>query len=101
VIGEARDRLATARPKREDGDLVVDELRAGADLVMLLCQDGEARLQVDGSLAAVSPASRQHLAGQLKPMLDRHRALWLARNRPGGLRDSVSWLERLLARYQS
>jgi hexosaminidase len=101
AIGEGRDGLAAARSRRHDGALIVDELRAGADLVMLLCRDGEARLEGDGSLAGVPAASRHDLADQLEPMLDRHRALWLARNRPGGLPDSVSWLERLVARYRS
>ncbi|HSS09820.1 MAG TPA: family 20 glycosylhydrolase [Acidimicrobiales bacterium] len=99
-IGEARDALGRARPGRDDGALIVDELRAGADLVMLMCRDGQARLKGDGSLAALPAATRHQLAAQLEPVLDRHRALWSARNRPGGLADSLSWLERLLARYR-
>jgi hypothetical protein len=101
VIGEAADALAAARAGRGDGDLIVEELRAGAELMVLLCLDGQARLRTDGSLSGVPPATRRELAARLEPVLDRHRALWLARNRPGGLPDSVGWLERLLARYRS
>jgi hypothetical protein len=101
VIGQDLDALPAARSNRADGALVVEELRAGADLAMLLCQDSQARLRADGTLAGVPPATRRQLAARLEPMLDRHRALWMARNRPGGLPDSVSWLERLLSRYRS
>jgi hypothetical protein len=101
VIAEAADALGPARARRDDGALIVEELRASADLLVLLCLDGQARLRADGSLSGVPPATRRELAGRLEPMLDRHRALWLARNRPGGLSDSVGWLERLLTRYRS
>ena len=101
AIGDAVDALSLARPDRDDGALVVEELRAGADLVTLLCRDSQARLEADGSLAEVPRATRRDLATRLEPMLEQHRALWLARNRPGGLADSVAWLARLLARYQS
>jgi hypothetical protein len=101
VIAEAADALGPARAGRDDGALIVEELRASADLLVLLCLDGQARLRADGSLSGVPPATRRELAGRLEPMLDRHRALWLARNRPGGLSDSVGWLERLLTRYRS
>jgi hypothetical protein len=101
VIGQDLDALPAARSNRADGALVVEELRAGADLAMLLCQDSQARLRADGTLAGVPPATRRQLAARLEPMLDRHRALWMARNRPGGLPESVSWLERLLSRYRS
>jgi hypothetical protein len=67
---------------------------------MLLCRDGQARLAVDGSIASVPAGRRRQLAAELEPMVDRHRQLWLARNRPGGLPDSVGQLERLLVRYR-
>jgi hexosaminidase len=102
AIANAAGSLRRARPQRADGALVIDELRAAADLVMLLCRDGQARLEAggDGTLAAVPVGRRKQLAAELEPLLERHRELWLARNRPGGLADSVGWLERLLARYR-
>jgi hexosaminidase len=101
VIGEAVGALNAARAGRADAALVVEELRAGAELAMLLCVDSQARLRADGSLPGLPPATRRELAARLEPMLERHRALWMARNRPGGLPDSVGWLERLLTRYRS
>ena len=32
-------------------------------------------------------------------MIDRYRTLWLERNRPGGLEDSVAWLSNMGAAY--
>ena len=93
--------LDRSRPKREDGELVLDEVRAGAGLVRLLCRDGRARLDGDGRLAAVPEKERAELAATLEPMIDEYRRLWLARNRPGGLSDSASWLERLLRAYRT
>jgi hexosaminidase len=100
-IGAAAGRLTAARPGRPDGGLIIDELVAAADLLMLLCRDGQARLAGDGTLASVPAARRRQLAAELEPMLDRHRDLWLARNRPGGLPESLGYLERLLGRYRS
>ena len=31
--------------------------------------------------------------------MDRYRELWLSRNRPGGLDDSLGWFENLRAAY--
>ena len=90
-----------ARARRADGDVVQAELRAGAGLVRLLCRDARARLGGDGKLTSVPEHQRAELAETLEPMVDEHRRLWLARNRPGGLNDSVGWLERLLAAYRT
>jgi hypothetical protein len=99
-IADAAASLTRARSRRPDGDLIVEELRTSADLVMLLCRDGQARLEGDGTLSSAPPGRRKELAAELEPMLERHRAMWLARNRPGGLTDSLGWLERLLAHYR-
>src|SRR5205085_2545072 len=85
--------LDRARPRRADGALVLDELRNAAALVSLLCRDGRARLETDGWLASVPQRRREGFAAELAPLIDTHRNLWLARNRPGGLDDSCAWLE--------
>jgi hexosaminidase len=93
--------VARARPRREDGALVVEELTSAAALVALLCRDARARLENDGWLASVPDPTRQRLAAELEPMIDVHRRLWLARNRPGGLEDSVAWLSHLRDCYRT
>ena len=101
VLDDCRRRLATARPARSDGALVVDELGTAIDLVGVLCRDLRARLEGDGWLGSVPETVRARLASELAPLVDRHRALWLARNRPGGLADSQAWLEHLGRCYRT
>jgi len=100
TIGESLDALARAKPSRADGSLVLDELRAAAALVQLLCRDGRARLAGDGTLASIPEPTRRELSHDLGTIIDEHRELWLARNRPGGLDDSVAWLTHLRDCYE-
>jgi hexosaminidase len=99
--GDALDGLGRARIARSDGSLVLDELRNAAALVSLLCHDGRARLAGDGTLASVPASTRRELAAEMVHVIDAHRELWLARNRPGGLNDSVSWLAHLRECYDT
>ena len=101
VLADCRRRLAVARPDRTDGALVVDELGAAIDLVGVLCRDLRARLEGDGWLGSVPETVRARLAADLAPLVDRHRTLWLARNRPGGLPESAAWLEHLERCYRT
>ncbi|MCU1448117.1 MAG: glycoside hydrolase, family 20, partial [Acidimicrobiales bacterium] len=89
-LTDAVARLARARSRRADGGLVVEELSAGAALVSLMCRDARARLEGDGWLASVPERRRRELAAELEPLIETHRRLWLARNRPGGLDDSAA-----------
>ena len=100
-LADAVDRLGRAKPGRADGALVLDELRAGAALVSLMCRDARLRLEGDGWLASIPEARRQALADELDGLIETHRRLWLARNRPGGLTDSVAWLEHLRDCYRT
>ena len=101
VLTDCRARLAAARAARADGALVVDELQTAIALVGVLCRDLRARLEGDGWLGSVPQGVRADLADELAPLIDRHRALWLARNRPGGLADSTAWLEHLERCYRT
>jgi hexosaminidase len=100
-IDAAVDRLHRARPSRPDGGLIVEELETSAALVRVLCHDLKARLEADGWLASVPERARRRLASELEPVVARHRDLWLARNRQGGLADSTAWLEHLHEVYLS
>ena len=73
----------------------------GAALVSLMCRDARLRLEGDGWLASIPEARRQALADELDGLIETHRRLWLARNRPGGLTDSVAWLEHLRDCYRT
>jgi hypothetical protein len=100
-MADAVGRLGRARPRRSDGALVVEELQAGAALVALMCRDARARLEADGWLASVPEGRRLELATDLEALIETHRSLWLARNRPGGLDDSLAWLEHLRECYRT
>ncbi len=101
VLEGAGARLARARPARDDGALVIDELGTAIALVRLLCRDAQARLAGDGTLGSIPPGTRARLAEELSAITEHHRELWLARNRPGGLDDSVAWLAQLEECYRT
>ena len=91
--------LGAARPAGADGPLVVEEFAWVRDVLGFACRLGSARSTLTDPDAVVAlPASdRGALAHALRELIERQRALWLARNRPGGLDDSLARLERLHA----
>lgn len=83
-VSEIVSPLADAHMDRPDADLVRHELQTAARLV---------NAGLDRGLEA-DPAQR---AADLRAALDDYREQWLARNRPGGLADSVGVMEKRLA----
>ena len=100
-LAQCRAAVDAAQPRRPDAALLGDELRFSIDLVELLVADARARLAADGTIGAVAPETRRAFATRLDALVERYRALWLARNRPGGLDDSLSWLANLRAAYET
>ena len=98
-LEESRRSAERSRSRRDDASALVDETVFSIDLVALLVRDARARLQADGTIGSVPEGVRGKLAGDLAGLIERYRSLWLARNRPGGLSDSLSWLENLRAAY--
>jgi hypothetical protein len=93
-------RIDGARMASDDAALVADELRLAAGLQRHATRLGRARLAVAGHrLEQVPAAERRALADDLGRLIGDYRRIWLARNRPGGLSDSVGRLEALSARY--
>lgn len=99
----ARARTATGRSRssRTDSADIVREIEWSIDLLELLAGDARARMAGDGRLESVPEPARHAMAVSLGDLIARYRGLWLARNRPGGLQDSVSWLDNLLSAYRS
>lgn len=97
AIDEALGGLANARSRRADGERIAAELRWAGDLLACAARLGRARLGAGerNALGELPGATRAALSKELLDLADRHRALWLARNRPGGLERSVSRLERV------
>lgn len=101
TLDHAAAEAGRAEPRRGDGGLVLDQIRATVGVLRLCCRDARLRLAGDGSLASVPPADRARLAGELDAVIDEHRRLWTQSFRPGGLDDSVAWFEHLRSCYRT
>lgn len=86
-----------------EGSRVVAELEWARDLLRFACQLGIARCSLPDrdDLSLLPGAARAELGRGLGPLIDRHRALWLERNRAGGLDDSAQRLRALLLQLQA
>ncbi len=100
-LADARSTVANAQAARQDGKWLVDEVVYSADLVSLFVRDAQARLRGDGTLGSVGPDELAALGSALDELMERLRSLWLRRNRPGGLEDSLAWLRNVRAAYSS
>lgn len=86
AIDQAIAPVPQARMNRADAGLIVDELIHAAAMLKHACKLVHYRL--DGH----PRASASQLAHELAWIIEEHRRLWMARNRPGGLADSVARL---------
>ncbi|MGH9277938.1 MAG: glycoside hydrolase family 20 zincin-like fold domain-containing protein [Acidimicrobiales bacterium] len=98
-MGDVLDRLETveidlsgASPRSSDGSTMIEELRTAARLA----RHGALRLLVQVGAASVSAAE---LHADLAWLVERYRADWARRSRPGGLDDSVAHFAPALADY--
>jgi hypothetical protein len=78
----------------DDAALVADEMEQVARLLAHACQRGL-------FLKEASTLTARDLLRDLEERLPQQRLNWLARNRPGGLRDSISRFEPLLGEYRA
>jgi hypothetical protein len=95
-IEGALDRMRGARMDRPDAALILDEFAHNGRMAMTACRMGRLVLAKDigaTALAGLAPAFEKIVAG--------HRRVWLARNRPGGLPDSLRVLETRLRECRS
>jgi hypothetical protein len=86
--------LANSKMDRPDAGLIEREIRTAADMLRHACDRGR-------WLRNPSANRASRLRFDLEKVIGQHRALWQARNRPGGLRDSVARLQVPLADYTS
>jgi hexosaminidase len=86
--------LGQARMARPDAALITREYQHTARLLRHACRRGLLALGQgdEGTL-------RRELDADMGEIIAEYRTLWLARNRPGGLADSVALLERARADY--
>lgn len=101
ALAQATAAAGAASPGCVDAAVVVAEVANAAELLRLACHDARLRLAGDGTLGSVAAADRRRLARWLADIVDEHRRLWLARNRVGGLGDSVAWFDHLGRCYET
>lgn len=93
AIAEA-DRLSVRLDEAWPADpLVVPEYR----LAVALWRHGCVRLLM---AAGDTTFDKRELAAEIQNLINEYSERWLARNRPGGLEDSLTRLRRLLAEYE-
>lgn len=95
-FADAESRLNALEPQidraqmdRPDAQLIKDELRNAFAMLRFGCRRGKMRLD--------QSEDRASLARDMQHIIAEHKRLWLARNRPGGLKDSVGRMEKIIA----
>jgi hypothetical protein len=97
AVGDAMAPIENQRMQRADAALVMDEFETAAGLLNHAAKFGQWALLSDPPAAR---AQQARLADELNELISNYRRLWLARNRPGGLKDSVVRLEKIAQVYQ-
>ncbi len=97
AIARAAERVDRSRCARADADLLCAELRWIAAAQTLATDLGLARLEAGSGVPLESlPARvRSELVERFRSVEAEHARLWLARDRPGGLDESLRWFRRV------
>ena len=95
-IDQAVGPLGQTRMDRPDAALVVRELELTADLLRHACRRGMLLLGQHDRPAR----GRRELSADLRRLIAEYESVWLARNRPGGLADSVARFGVAMADYE-
>jgi hexosaminidase len=90
AIDRAMRGLGKHKMQRPDAALIVREFESAARLMRHACKRGLLALEQRPSQAA---ALQRVLAQDMREIVREYKRLWLARNRPGGLADSVAHFE--------
>lgn len=90
--------LADVQAGRPEGDLLLREFRWMAGMLGHACRRGMWALG-GGEQHQDEVATRRQLADEIDQLIAEHTAIWLARNRPGGLPDSVARLKKMVGDY--
>ena len=96
-LGSTLAGLDAARPACADGETVVRELLLARDELLLAADLLGARrgLPEGNRLEDLPEETLGGLRERLAPLLAEHASLWRLRHRPGGLADSLRWLDAL------
>ena len=81
AIESAMEPISLARMERDDAALILAEFENTARLMRHACKRAV--------LLANNEGNKQELDGDLRDIVMEYERIWLVRNRPGGLTDSV------------
>ncbi|MBM7842309.1 beta-N-acetylhexosaminidase [Herpetosiphon giganteus] len=93
ILGQLRNDLQNTKPQRADGELCLVELAWAIDLLRHAVQRGLWVLDQQPSEQASS------LQTEIDGLIERFQEVWLSRNRPGGLQDSLKHFAILRSSY--
>jgi hypothetical protein len=93
-ISDIMRQLESANIQRPDAALIQDEFWQAAELMRHAC---DRLLWVMGK----SALSKAELLADLERLVEKQRENWLARNRPGGLDDSIAQFDTALNEYRA
>ena len=98
AVDRAMEPLPNARMQRPDAALIVSEYENTVRMLRHACLRGQLAAQRKGR----GDAGTSHaLDDDMRDIIREYERIWLARNRPGGLADSVVALEKARADYKT
>lgn len=93
-IEKGIEELHKAKPTSKDAEIILKEMELAADLALFGVELGRERLKAKDMSTINIPTQRKlQLANTLDALIQRHKMIWLLRNREGGLSDSAEKLE--------
>jgi hypothetical protein len=91
-IDQIMENLTTEEMARPDADIIRGEINLAADMLRHACRRG--------LLSGLATQDQNaELRADLEAIIAEFRRIWLLRNRPGGLEDSVRRFEKMLEEY--
>ncbi len=90
VIDQASSHLGQDQSQRQDAALIRREFTLAVHMLRHACQRGLLALEAD---AGQKVSQSRSLSQDLDELLNEYKAIWLERNRPGGLEESLSYFK--------
>lgn len=95
AIEDALNHMNTAKMDLPDAALIQDEFALNARMALFALRLGEERLKANCGTKQLPESACKPLRDELSQIIETYKTVWLARNRPGGLADSIGRLEAL------
>jgi hypothetical protein len=90
VIDQVSTRLWHGQNQRQDGELIRCEFALAAHMLRHTCQRGLLAQDTD---AGHKVSQSRLLSQDLDKLLDKYKAIWLERNRPYGLEETLPYFK--------